>query len=780
MLKRLICVKITEPRLKFMAKKTEKKYLKKFKKEAAKEIGDQEGEEKKPYLKSETKNGISIVFLIAVAILSILSFSNSAGDFGREVNKILQYLFGWGKFVFPAVLLVVVYFLFKPKTYILRLTNYIGLFLFVLAYSGILHLFVKLDQATKAITEGRGGGYFGLALSYPLQKIMGQWATAIILVALFLIGLLILFDTSLKRLYESGNIFKRVAERFREFFYKIKVNMEATKESVPPSEEAGADFAVKKLKETTRESPPAEEEVEKYKEKEQMAIFPKPKFIPRKIDIPMDLLEANHTKPTSGDIERNKTVIQKTLMNFGIEVEMGAIKVGPTVTQYTLKPKEGIKLAQITTLHNDLALALAAHPIRIEAPIPGQSLVGIEVPNQAVAVVKLKEILASDEFKKRSTNLTIALGKDVAGHPWTANLDKMPHLLIAGATGSGKTVCLNSIIVSLLYQNSPDNLKFILIDPKRVELPVYNGMPYLLTPVVTEIAQTISALRWTVGEMDRRFNILSKAGKRNIQVYNENTPEEPLPYIVVIIDELADLMATAASEVEGAIIRLAQMARAVGIHLIVATQRPSVDVITGLIKANITARIAFSVASLVDSRTILDTSGAEKLLGRGDMLYISAELSKPKRLQGAYVADQEIERVVNFVKSKAKPEYQKEILEKKFEPSISSSYEEVSDDELLPEARQLVTQTGKASASFLQRRLRVGYARAARLLDLMEEEGLIGPVDGAKPRDVYGAQKDHFASEETSEAEAEKVDSSAEEEQVDDGEQTPDNQSIDQ
>jgi len=469
------------------------------------------------------------------------------------------------------------------------------------------------------------------------------------------------------------------------------------------------------------------------------------KYKPIKIDMPLTLLNGKPGKPTSGDIKGNQHIIRKTLENFGIEVEMGEVSVGPTVTQYTLRPAEGVKLTQITTLQNDLSLALAAHPIRIEAPIPGQSLVGLEVPNKQVAIVNLKEVFEGEAYRNKKSDLSIALGKDVAGHCWIADLDTMPHLLIAGATGSGKTVCINTVIISLLFQNSPADLRFIMVDPKRVELPLYNGVPHLLTPVITEIPKTINALKWTIREMERRFDLLSKMGKRNIQTYNREVAEK-MPYLVFIIDELADLMATSSSEVEGLIVRLAQMARAVGIHLILATQRPSVEVITGLIKANITSRIAFSVASLVDSRTILDMSGAEKLLGRGDMLYTSAELSKPKRLQGAFVADEEIKKIVDHLKKQGVPDYNEEIVEKQPGGSSGASWDYDSDgDELMDEAKEAILQAGKASASLLQRRLKIGYARAARLLDLLEDQGLIGPVDGAKPREVYIDQFDPSA-----------------------------------
>jgi S-DNA-T family DNA segregation ATPase FtsK/SpoIIIE len=419
---------------------------------------------------------------------------------------------------------------------------------------------------------------------------------------------------------------------------------------------------------------------------------------------------------------------------------MSDVNVGPTVSQYTLKPADGVKLNTITARSNDLALALAAPSVRIEAPIPGKSAVGVEIPNKTAAIVTLREILEADEIKKTDSSLALALGRDAAGTPFVVDLTKMPHLLIAGATGAGKSVCINSIIINLLYLNSPADLRFLLVDPKRVEFTEYNGIPHLLAPVVTDVDKTVSLLKWVVAEMERRFKLFAESSCRNIQVYNENPTEGKLPYIVVIIDELSDLMAQAANEVEASIVRIAQMARAVGIHLIVATQRPSVDVITGLIKANIPTRIAFAVASNADSRTILDQGGAEKLLGRGDMLYLSSELTQPKRAQSVLVVDKEIRSVTDFLKREGEAEYDDSITNFKPQKSHGSGGIEGNvDDALFEEAKELVIQTGKASASLLQRRLRVGYARAARLLDLLEEQGVIGPADGAKPRDILVA-----------------------------------------
>ncbi|MBU1177694.1 DNA translocase FtsK, partial [Patescibacteria group bacterium] len=367
----------------------------------------------------------------------------------------------------------------------------------------------------------------------------------------------------------------------------------------------------------------------------------------------------------------------------------------------------------------------------------GRALVGIEIPNQAVAIVRLREAMESEEFVQRSSNLSILLGRNVAGTPVVADLTKMPHLLVAGATGSGKSVCLNTMLLTLLWQNSPEDLRLIMVDPKKVEMTCYNSMPHLLTPVITDVDKTVNALRWAVSEMERRFELFSEAGKRDIAAYNKSAKEDKIPYIIVVIDELADLMAVAANEVEGCIVRLAQMARAVGIHLVLATQRPSVNIITGLIKANITSRIAFAVASQIDSRTIIDTAGAEKLLGNGDMLYITSDLGKPRRIQGIFVSDKEIRQVTDHIKKQDEPEYHDEVTKKQTASSIPGVVSaDDTDDELFGEAQAVVTQAGKASASLLQRRLRIGYARAARLLDVLEDKGIIGPADGAKPRGI--------------------------------------------
>ena len=458
----------------------------------------------------------------------------------------------------------------------------------------------------------------------------------------------------------------------------------------------------------------------------------------------ISLLKSAVDKPTSGDLRANANIIKRTLDSFGILVEMGEINVGPKVTRYTLKPAEGIKLSRITSLSQDLSLALAAYPIRIEAPIPGKSLVGIEVPNKAAALVRLGSLLSYQDFIKAG-RLSLILGRDVTGELILSNLEKMPHMLVAGATGSGKSIFLHSVLISLLYKNSPESMRLILIDPKRVELSIYKDIPHLISPVITEGKKAIGVFRWAISEMDRRYEELLAAGARDIQSYNkkaEKNGTQPLSYIIIVIDELADLMAAHGREIESSIVRLAQMARATGIHLIVATQRPSVEVITGLIKANITARVALQVASQIDSRTILDMAGAEKLLGGGDMLFISADIPKPKRIQAPYISEEEIQRVVGFIRDNndmiietAGEGIDDESDDRPLSDYLNGSNDE--EDELFSEAVEVVRAAKKASASLLQRRLKVGYARAARLLDIMEDRGLIGPGAGAKPREVY-------------------------------------------
>ena len=706
-------------------------------------------------LNPEISRGLMAILLFILGGLSALSFFSLAGVAGHFIDSLLAVSFGQVRYIFPVILILVAILMIKDFEYEYRPTHWLGSIIFLLGFNSLVHLQKPLNQMMDLAFQGYGGGLIGFALAYPFLKYIGYWGATIILAGMLLVGIIFLFNTSLARIVALHKKFFSLlgwfGQKIISFFalfkiepkVKFKIKGDYQENSGEKTEEADEEDAEEEEEKRIFERKAiAKKEIDEETAEKDAQI--KPAGIPRPIirDLPpIDLLYTSKSKPTSGDIKGNAEVIRDTLHNFGIDVDMGEVRVGPTVTQYSLKPAKGIKLTRITALGNDLALALAAHPIRIEAPIPGQSLVGIEVPNQKVAIVTLRELLEAPEYKKREHDMEIALGKDVAGKVWFADLPKMPHLLIAGATGSGKTVCINTVLLSLLYQNTAETLRMIMVDPKRVELTMYNGIPHLLTPVITDAAKTVNALKWTTGEMERRFMLLAEAGKRNITDFNKSS-NEPLPYIIFVIDELADLMATTAADVEAGIIRLAQMARAVGIHLIVATQRPSVEVITGLMKANIPARIAFSVASLIDSRTILDCPGAEKLLGRGDMLFLTAELSKPKRLQGAYVSEEEMRRVVNHLKGDEPPVYDESIVSKNINSvnfGTANMFGGSSDeyDPLFDEAKAIVIESRKASASLLQRRMKVGYARAARLLDEMEESGIVGPADGAKPREVF-------------------------------------------
>ncbi len=703
----------------------------------------------------EISQGLIAILLLIIGTLSLLSFFSLAGLAGKFIDDLLAIVFGQVRYVFPFILFLIAISIIKNLKLEYRSTNIVGSILFFLGFNGLIHLQKPTADMLELALQGYGGGLAGM-LALPGALYVGYWGATVVLLGILLVSIIFLFNTSLaqivslhRQVFMALGWFGRQILLFFSSFkkspdkvsFKIKGDYSVGDEEPDEAEDDSEEEIEEEEEETPafqhrtigkKQAAEEEEEVPEVK-------MPIAKLKPTSYRLPnLDLLLNIKSKPTSGDIKGNAEVIKNTLHNFGIDVEMGEVRVGPTVTQYSLKPSAGVKLTRITALSNDLALALSAHPIRIEAPIPGKPLVGIEVPNQKIAMVTLRELLESEEFKRRAHNMMIAVGKDVAGNVHLADLPKMPHLLVAGATGSGKTVCINTIILSLLYQNTPETLRFIMVDPKRVELTLYNGIPHLLTPVITDSAKTINALKWTIGEMERRFDTLAAAGKRDILSYNKDAAEK-LPYIVFVIDELADLMATAAADVEAGIIRLAQMARAVGIHLIVATQRPSVEVITGLMKANIPGRIAFSVASIIDSRTILDCPGAEKLLGRGDMLYLTADLSKPKRLQGAYVSEEEMKEIINYLRGDEPPVYDESIVSKGGAAGTMNMFGGPSDDHdpMFEEAKQCVIESGKASASLLQRRIKVGYARAARLLDELEEAGIVGPADGAKPREVF-------------------------------------------
>jgi DNA segregation ATPase FtsK/SpoIIIE, S-DNA-T family len=676
----------------------------------------------------ETKRSVLVILLFATAALIFLSFFGIAGSLGLTVNGLLASFFGLDRFLVPLIMIIIGASLAYPERGVLSAWNYLGLFLFFLSFNAILNLFLVNRAAPITENLSLAGGYLGQFLATLLPAFIGYWGSVIGIAALLLVAVMLSLNTSLRNVvgahtHVTGWLGAKLHGDSEEEDWEEEAEDEDEVFADDGEEEA---FEEMDEEETTKAFRTKALEVEHAPES---ALTTKTN---RKVSLPLKLLVRSTSKAKPGDIERNKSIIEQTFEEFGMHVEMGKTSVGPTVTQYTLRPSQGVKLSRIISLQNDLALALAAHPIRMEAPIPGKSLVGIEVPNTKVATVTLRDVMETKNYKDRNSMLSVPLGKDVSGSSHVMALNKMPHLLVAGATGSGKSVCLNTMIVSWLYQNSPDDLRLILVDPKRVELTAYNGIPHLLVPPITSVDDTINALKWTVREMERRLDILSKFGARDIDGYNARA-EERMPRIVVVIDELADLMSTNGREIEAAIVRIAQMARAVGIHLVLATQRPSVDVITGLIKANIPGRIACAVASQTDSRTILDLSGAEKLLGRGDMLFSSAEMSKPKRIQGAFISSHEVESVVKHLRQKGGPDYNMAVTEI---TKAGTVFDEEDHDDLFEDAVQVVLQNGKASTSFLQRRLRVGYARAARIMDEMEQAGVIGEGQGAKPREI--------------------------------------------
>ncbi|MBI4085399.1 MAG: DUF87 domain-containing protein [Candidatus Liptonbacteria bacterium] len=683
--------------------------------------------EKEHRLRPETKRSIWAIAFIGLATIFFLAGFHKAGLGGEFLFEIFQTLLGYGYFALPTILLIVAGVFLTSEGRFVGMTLFGG-FLMILSSLGLID-----------IAQAGNGGWLGVVLG-SLKIPFGGLAAAIIDSIVFVAAILVTLNVPLKI---------KLPKR-KEKEYPLTKSEE---KNVAEAEEEESE------KEDKDEEEPAAVKVAETK----TPIFAKIKRTARPVfqnyvPPPLDLLKSSTEKPTTGDLRANANIIKRTLDSFGIPVEMGEINIGPKVTRYTLKPAEGVKLSRIMALGQDLALALAAHPIRIEAPIPGKSLVGIEVPNKAAALVRLGSLMAYQEFNS-SGLLGFTLGRDVTGEPIFADLERMPHLLIAGSTGSGKSIMIQSLIISLLYKNSPATLKLIMLDPKRVELSGYEGIPHLVSPVIVENKKSLNVFRWAIKEMEQRYEILQKSGNRDIKSYNskivgetggenQNQPDV-LPYIVIIVDELADLMTSYGREVEGSVVRLAQMARATGIHLVLSTQRPSVEIITGLIKANITSRIALQVASQVDSRTIIDTSGAEKLLGAGDLLFVSSELSKPKRIQGAYITEEEIKKVADFIRdNNAAPEEEIQFSAENGNGnggamSIFDESLEEDLDEMYDEAVEVVRQAQKASASLLQRRLKVGYARAARLLDLMEEKGIIGPGDGAKPRDVY-LSKDTF------------------------------------
>lgn len=673
------------------------------------------------------KNTVYSIFAFGIILTGVLlgfSFAKT-GPSLILINGYISNYFGNLAVLLPIVLIVFGFFFLRLKMYISSPNVTIGSFILYLSLLGLTKSGVTGAYLNQLIAEVLGG--FG--------------AFSIYLVGVF-IGLIVLFDTSMDQLFEVlgailGFLPKLFPGRVLAFFQKKQIPNIAQNEMVIK----GMDKEMQ-----INSNRPVKKDEALISDKLVMNTPGKPGswHLP-----PFDLLSNESTqKADRGDVKKIAAKIEETLASFRIGAKVVEVNLGPAVTQYALQVPLGTKVSKITNLTNDIALNTEAPTgqIRIEAPIPGRNLVGIEIPNKSLEVVTLRTMLDSDLMRKSKSKLAVSLGLDVSGNPLIADIGKMPHVLIAGTTGSGKSVMINSFIASLLFRATPDEIRLIMIDPKRVELTGYNGIPHLMTPVIVEVDKILASLKWAMGEMDRRYKTFAEHGVRNIDSYNELAGFQTLPYIVIFVDELADLMAYAPVEVEDAIARLAQMARATGIHLVVATQRPSVDVITGLIKANIPARIAFNVSSMIDSRVILDTPGAEKLLGKGDMLYIPPDQAKPSRIQGAFVSEHEVKNLVNFLKKENPPVvYTEEVLSV---PLIAKKgmggVGEGGKDALFDEAIRIICQHDKASASLLQRRLSIGYSRAARILDQLEESGAVGRAEGSKPRDVLVRDAEEF------------------------------------
>jgi len=689
---------------------------------------------------SWTKRWMKAILMFLLALITVLSFPffDMAGSAGRFFIKAADFLIGRALYTIPLFLFIAGLIFLKSRKKGRSLAMVLAIIISIVGVAGIL--------AAKDLTQ-MAGGWIGYLLAKLLVGFFGLLVANIIFGAILLIGLFIYLqfiwsEIPKERKKEKEPTF--VTNRPENENFKIKGVTDGKQEKQAP---AASKISLFKK---------GNDDLESKEIRKPGAAAVKGSYVLP----PLDLLNKNESAPTSGNIKENSMIIKSTLENFGIPVEMEEVNVGPTVTQYAFKPAEGVKLSKITTLSNNLALALAAHPIRIEAPIPGKSLVGIEVPNKVRSIVTLRNLITHPNYHNENSPLTVALGRNVSGVPVFADITEGPHILVAGATGTGKTIFLNTLILSLLYKCTPDNLRMIMVDPKRVEFQNYNDIPHLLCPVIYDATKTINALQWLTREMERRFEVFSEVPARNLAAYNLNksivASGLQLPYIVFVVDELADLMAAKGREIEAGVVRLAQMARATGIHLVLATQRPSVEVITGLIKANVPTRITFQVASQVDSRTVIDTSGAEKLLGAGDMLFSSSKSAKISRIQGPYISEKEVKRVVDFCAEQGKKieEHQSamaqslaESLEKSDAGGKEGGGETFFGDEdpLFEEVKKIVLETKKASASFLQRRLRIGYSRAARLIDMLEDKGLVGPADGAKPREVYNNPGVSFA-----------------------------------
>jgi S-DNA-T family DNA segregation ATPase FtsK/SpoIIIE len=689
----------------------------------------------------EALRGVFAVLAVAIGLFLALAAFRIGGAVGAFLFSNLTKLLGVGYMLLPFSLLLLAIALMRSFEKRFGAVEIISILVFLLSGLGLI-----------ALAFPERGGILGAAIANPLVSAVDTVATVIFLLSFSVAALIIAFDVHLSVWIASLRESMRAhAGASTDEEMEPEVTIGGIEEDEEEPEEV-----VEEMPEEEEAPAPRVQIAEMSGDSNANAGFP---IIAATASVyeppPLSILAKNKGKPEVGDVKANMNIIKRTLQNFGIQVEMDEVSIGPTVTRYAMKPAEGVRLAKIVALQSNLELALAASPVRIEAPIPGKSLVGIEVPNISRTTLGLAPLFGDNEFTQSTKPLLLGLGRTITGAAHFADLARMPHMLVAGTTGSGKSVCIHDFVVSLLYRAGPERLRFIMVDPKRVELTLYNSIPHLLTPVITDAKKAILALKWLAKEMDRRYNVLETEKVRDIASYHENIVApavekggdekmpEAMPYIVVIIDELADIMQAYPRELEAGIVRLAQMSRAVGIHLVLSTQRPSVKVITGLIKANIPARVAFQVASQIDSRTILDTGGAEKLLGAGDMLFLSNDMSKPRRIQAPFISEAEVKKVVSHIvrNNDAGPLDSVDFSEQKQNDSgsIFASMEDEEGDDKYAEAKAAVLEAGKASTSYLQRKLGVGYSRAAKLIDMLEERGVIGPADGAKPREVIGA-----------------------------------------
>jgi S-DNA-T family DNA segregation ATPase FtsK/SpoIIIE len=654
---------------------------------------------------------------------------NLLGIFGAYLGEIIIFLFGRPtSFILPLLIILLGVKFFRQEKPYLSIPRLLGMFVLLISISSLIGMFNLKNEAFRFYYSG----LFGAMLPKFINTYFSRLGSFIIFITFILLSLALVTETLL------SSLFTGLLDKIKMFFAGILKR--ERKEKAAPVKPRSILPKIEPVLPRPRVSDSQDPLVSKPKIQIKTKPAPEVKIKPQELKIgdyhlpSLELLDSPpplEARQIKGDLEANARILAETLEDFGISVKVTDIERGPVITRYELEPAPGVKVSRIESLGDDIALSMKAQSVRIIAPIPGKDRVGIEVPNTQSSLVYLKEVLASEPFQKVKSHLSIVLGKDIAGKTIVAELEDMPHLLIAGTTGSGKTVCINSLILSLLYRNSPADLKFVMIDPKMVELMPFNDLPHLLCPLVTEAKKAAAALNWVVNEMEERYRLLSQLGTRNIESYNQKG-ETKLPYIVVVVDEFADLMIVMPDQIETAVQRLAQLARAVGIHLILATQRPSVNVITGVIKANLPARISFKVASKVDSRTVLDMNGADKLLGKGDMLFLNPGAEKPTRIQGALVSDKEIDRVVNFIKEQAKPVYDENIVKEQQKTSLANGEK----DEFYDEAVKVIMESNQASVSILQRRMRLGYTRAARIIDMMEEEGLVGPYEGSKPRRI--------------------------------------------